>query len=139
MKIINAENLILGRMAAFVAKKAILGETVEVINCEKAVMTGNKKEIFARYKTKREIGQVYHGPYILRNPDRFVKRAIRGMLPYKQPKGKAAFERITCHKGVPEELKDKESQTIEKADIAKTASFKYITVADICKSMGAKQ
>ena len=88
--IINAIDLILGRVATVAAKKALMGENVEIVNCEKAIMTGNKKDILERYKTKRAMGQVYHGPYILRRPDMFVKRAIRGMLPYKQDKGKKA-------------------------------------------------
>ena len=135
---INAENLILGRIATFAAKQALLGEKVNIVNCEKAVMTGNKKSIFARYKAKREMGQVFHGPYILRKPDRFVKRAIRGMLPYKQDKGRKAFERIKCYVGVPEKLKDKDIQTIEKANVAKVASLRFVAVGDICKSMGGK-
>ncbi|MBR9691233.1 50S ribosomal protein L13 [Candidatus Woesearchaeota archaeon] len=136
--IINAENLILGRIATVAAKKALLGEKVEIVNCEKAIITGSKKEIAARYKAKREMGQVYHGPYILRRPERFVKRAIRGMLPYKQEKGRKAFDNIRCHIGVPEELKEKEMETIEKANISKVPSLKYVTVGNICKLMGAK-
>ena len=137
--IINAENLIMGRVATVAAKKAILGEKVDIINCEKAVMTGNKQEIFARFKRKREMGQVFHGPYILRNPERFFKRAIRGMLPYKQPKGRDALARIKCHIGVPEELKDQKTEIIEKANISKVASLRFVTIKDICKSMGGKQ
>ena len=101
-------------------------------------MTGNKKNILARYKTKREMGQVFHGPYILRRPDMFVKRTIRGMLPYKQANGRTAFDRIKCYASVPEGLKDKKAETIEKADISKVESLRYVTVKDICKSMGAK-
>jgi len=136
--IINAENLILGRMATVAAKKALIGEEIKIVNCEKAVMTGNKKTIFAKYKAKREKGQVYHGPYILRNPGRFVKRTIRGMLPYKKSKGRKAFERIECYGGIPEEIKDKKMETIEKANISNVPSLRYVTVKDICKSMGEK-
>jgi large subunit ribosomal protein L13 len=136
--IINAKDLILGRVATVAAKKALMGEKVDIVNCEKAIMTGNKKEILARYKAKRAMGQVFHGPYILRRADMFVKRVIRGMLPYKQDKGRKAFERIRCYKGVPEGLKDEKTETIEKANISKVPSLRYITVADICKSMGEK-
>ena len=136
--IIDASNLILGRIATVAAKKALLGEKVDVVNCSKVLMTGNKKEIIARYKAKREMGQVYHGPYIQRRVDIFVKRTIRGMLPYKQAKGREAFERIRCYRSVPESLKDKKMETIEKANISKVPTLKYITVAEICKSMGAK-
>ncbi|MBD3354766.1 50S ribosomal protein L13 [Candidatus Woesearchaeota archaeon] len=136
--IINAEDLILGRIATVAAKNALMGERIDIVNCEKAVMTGNKKEILARYKKKREMGQVYHGPYIFRRPDMFVKRLIRGMLPYKQEKGRKALERIRCHSGVPEKPKEGKMETIEEANISKVPSLRYVTVKDICKSMGEK-
>ncbi len=37
--IIDANNMILGRLASFAAKKALLGEKIDVINCEKAVIS----------------------------------------------------------------------------------------------------
>jgi len=39
--IVDASNMILGRMVSYVAKKALLGEKVDIVNCEKAVITGN--------------------------------------------------------------------------------------------------
>ena len=55
--IIDANNLILGRMATFVAKQALLGEEISIVNCEKAIMTGNKQQILAKYKKKNEYGK----------------------------------------------------------------------------------
>ena len=48
--IINAENLVLGRMAAVVAKQALLGEDINIVNCEKAVITGDKVSNYEKYK-----------------------------------------------------------------------------------------
>ena len=138
MTIIDAEYLIVGRIATVVAKKALLGEKIDIVNCEKAVMTGNKKEISQRYREKRERGQPTKGPFIPRRPDMFVRRVIRGMLPYKQEKGRKAFERIMCYLGVPDEFKDKKLETIEKANISKVMNLKNIPVGEICKEMGAK-
>ena len=136
--IINAENLILGRMATFAAKKALLGEKIDIINCEKAVMTGNKKQILAKYKWKREIGRPTKGPFIPRRADMFVRRTLRGMLPYKQEKGRKAFDNLMCYMGVPEKFKDKETEKIEKADTSKLPNLKFITIETICKFMGGK-
>ena len=136
--IINAENLILGRIGTVAAKRALSGEKVDIVNCEKAIMTGNKSEILGKYKARRERGQKTQGPFIPRRPDMFVRRLIRGMLPYKQEKGRKAFERVMCYLGVPEEFKDKELETIEKANISKVPSLRYVTVAQICKEMGGK-
>ena len=71
-------------------------------------------------------------------PDRFVKRAIRGMLPYKKERGRSAFKNIKCHLGVPEDLKDKKLDTIKEANIDKVPNLKYIKVKDVCKHIGAK-
>jgi len=138
MIIINTENLILGRMATVVAKKALLGEQIRIINCEKAVLTGSKKNILEKYKARRARGQFNKGPYIPRRPDMFVKRAIRGMLPYKQEKGRNAFESVKCYLGVPEEFKDKETEVIENANINKIQTLKFMFVGDICKELGSK-
>ena len=45
MKIIDGNDAILGRLASFVAKNALEGEEIVVLNCEKVVITGNKKRI----------------------------------------------------------------------------------------------
>jgi len=136
--IIDATDLILGRMAAFAAKKALLGEKVDIINCENIVITGSKAFILSKYKQRRERGVPLKGPYIPRMPDRFVRRSIRGMLSYKKPRGKQAFERIMCYLGVPEKFKDKETQTIERANISKVPSLRYIRVGELCRLLGAK-
>ena len=138
MTIINARNLILGRMASEVAQRALLGEKIELINCEQAIITGNRKQIIAKYLKRIARGTPTTGPFIPRRPDMFVKRAIRGMLPYKRERGRQAFSRIRCHRGVPTSLAGKETATIEHADISKLPNLKYTTVKDICKTIGAK-
>jgi large subunit ribosomal protein L13 len=136
--IINAENLILGRFVTVVAKKAILGEKVDIVNCEKAVITGNRQEIITKYKDRVARGAMFHGPYFPRRADRVVKRTVRGMLPYKQDKGRKALGRVKCYIGVPEEFKGKQIETIEKANISNAKSIRYVVVGEICKLIGAK-
>ncbi|MBW3022862.1 50S ribosomal protein L13 [Candidatus Woesearchaeota archaeon] len=136
--IIDATDLVLGRMSAYVAKQALQGEKVDIINCEKAVITGNKKQILARYHQKRELGRnPYKGPFYPRASDRIVKRTIRGMLPYKQEKGKKAFKSVMCYVGVPSKLKDQKPETLPKANVSKLKNYKYITVGEISKLLGA--
>lgn len=134
--IIDATDLIVGRFATVAAKKAMLGEKVDVINCEKAVITGSRSRIISDMKRKRDRGVPLQGPYFPRMPDRLVRRMIRGMLPYKQAKGAEAFKRVMCYMGVPEG-KDK-AETIESASIKKLPNVKYLKIADICKEFGVK-
>lgn len=138
MAIIDARNLILGRMASEVAQRALLGERIELINCGEAVITGNRKQILAKQVVRRARGTPTTGPFIQRRPDMFVKRAIRGMLPHKRDRGREAFSRIRCHRGVPSALEGKEAETIRHADISKLPNLRYVTVKEICRALGAK-
>ncbi|MCC7574612.1 50S ribosomal protein L13 [Candidatus Woesearchaeota archaeon] len=137
MIVIDAKDLILGRLSAYVVKQALLGETVHVVNAEKVVITGNKRNTIALYKQRRERGAPMVGPFFPRMPDRIVKRAMRGMLDYNKPSGKSAFARIRCHIGVPESLKDKEAVSFPKMSVDKTHA-QYIYIAEISKELGAK-
>lgn len=138
MKIINAENGVTGRVATVVAKNALLGEEVAVLNCEKAVVTGKKEAIIARFKRKREMGTPAKGPFQPKRSDRIMKRIIRGMLPYKQHKGREALKRIKCYNGVPEGFTGKEMTSIKEADVKKMQNLKYLSLAEISKIIGAK-
>ena len=138
MVVIDASDLILGRLATVVAKRALLGESIDVINCEKAIITGNKKAILGRYQQKREIGSPLKGPFFPRRPDMLVRRTIRGMLPYKRGKGKDAFKRVKCHIGIPKGLENQKTETIKNASISKLTTLKYIRVQDLSKSLGAR-
>ncbi|MFW6014181.1 MAG: 50S ribosomal protein L13 [Candidatus Nanoarchaeia archaeon] len=138
MIIINAKNQIVGRLAAHVAKQAILGQEVKIINCEEAVVSGNKKDVLQKYKRKRSMGIPLQGPYYRRSPEFIVKRTIRGMLPYKKGKGSEAFNRIKCYKGVPSELAEKEQCQVPGADYSKITKAGVVTVGEISKELGAR-
>lgn len=126
-------------MASFVVKKALLGEKIDIVNCEKAIVTGTKKDIFGRYRRQSERGGPFKGPFLPKMSDRFVRRSIRGMLDYKNERGKEAFKRIMCYTSIPDEFKDKKMETIKEADISRIKTLKYVSVADICKFLkGAK-
>ena len=48
--IINGENLILGRLATYVVKKALEGESITILNCDKVVITGPRKYLIERFE-----------------------------------------------------------------------------------------
>jgi len=108
-KIIDANGAIFGRLCSYVAKRALEGEEIIIVNSEKAVISGNKKEIIERYKNIRaKGGHSQKGPKYSKVSYKMLKRGIRGMLPdHRKGQGKLALKRITCHNKVPEEFKDK--------------------------------
>ena len=136
--IIDATDTILGRLATSAAKHALLGEDVIVINAEKAVVSGEKQRVLADWREKYARGVPSKGPFIHRHPDRLVRRVIRGMLPYKNPRGAAAYKRVRCYSGVPEAYADKEAVKIG-ATKMKLPNTKYVTVLDISKNLGGAQ
>ena len=135
MIIVNAENLILGRMATFVAKQSLLGNEVRVINADKAIISGAKATTIAHISNSRNRGTPAKGPFITTMPDRYVRRVIRGMLPYKLPKGAEAYKRVLCYVGTPEELSGKETTPLPYADMKKLSNLKYITVGEVLKKV----
>lgn len=134
--LINAENLILGRLASFVAKKALLGESIEIINCEKAVIVGSKRDIIETYKERLNRTMPSSGPFVHRREDFFVRRAIRGMLTYKQGRGKDAFARIKCYLGIPDKFKNEKAETLREADVNVRGMVKFIFIKDLCMELG---
>lgn len=139
MKIYNAEGMILGRLATHIAKDALLGEDIKVVNCEKAIISGKKVNTFVHEKIRRDRkGYPLKSAKFSRLPDKFVRRAIRGMVPWKQTRGKEAYKKIMCYIGVPEELAGQETITINDASVKKLPKLNYITVGKVCKQLGGK-
>ncbi len=135
---IDASGVVLGRMCSYIAKRLLLGDFIMVVNCEKAVISGRKKHTLRAYQEKRERGQPTKGVFFPRRPDLFVKRIVRGMLPYKQYKGMAALRRLHCYIGVPDELKGKSKEILAEASISKLSCARYIMLGDLCKLLGGR-
>jgi large subunit ribosomal protein L13 len=138
MIIIDATDLILGRLASYAAKEALLGHEIIIINSEKAFISGKKSNVFEFYLHKMERGTPIKGPFLHRMPDKIVRRTIRGMLPWKHAKGKAIYRKVKCYVGVPEEFKDKKGITIESANVKKLPTLKYTDLLTLSKRLGAK-
>ena len=134
-RVVDAQQATLGRLATRVAKYLLEGDEVHVINSEKAIVSGKKRMIRDEYKEKRRIGTYRKGPFFHRSPDRIVKRSIRGMIPYQKPRGRAAYKRLRCHVGIPEELKKEKAEVIEDAN---KNHVNYYTIERISQVLGAK-
>jgi len=134
MAVIDATDMPIGRLSSIVAKRLLNGEEIHIVNAERAIINGNKEEIIGRYRKKREIGGTKRkGPYFPRMPHMIIKRTVRGMLPYQQPKGRNAYKKLRVYIGIPEELKEKE---IEKLNLKK--SVNYITLKELSEYLGLK-
>jgi len=136
--IIDASNLLLGRMATYIAKQALLGEKIDIINCEQALISGKKSMVISKYKKKKAQGEHGHGPFFNSMPDRLVRRTIRGMLPYKTSRGKEAYKRVMCYIGVPDEFKESKILSIPEANHDKLPILSTVRIGYICSQIGGK-
>jgi len=128
--IVDAENVVLGRLASFVAMRLRgkhkpmftpsmdCGDHVIVINADKVHLTGNKrdKDIFYWHTgypggiKQRTKGQILDGRY----PERVVEKAVQRMLP-RGPMGRKVFSNLRVYAGAEH---PHEAQTPELVDVA---------------------
>ncbi len=138
MKVYDAENQILGRMASVIAKELLKGESIVVVNCEKSVLTGNPKQKREFYAHRFERGDPIHGPFFPRQPERIFRRTVRGMLPWDKARGRDAYRNLKVFVGIPEDVRSAEKAKVRAAD-AEKLKVKYSTLGDIAISIGAKK
>ncbi|MFC2174961.1 50S ribosomal protein L13 [archaeon] len=135
MKVIDAEGAVLGRMATQAAKTLLKGEKVVIVNAEKAVISGNKTDIYEKYKQRwdrADRANPRHSPKLLRPPDKIVRRTVRGMLNHTTTRGAKAYKSLKVYIGVPEEYVDKGEK------YGKATPRKKIDVLELSKMLGWK-
>jgi len=139
MVILNAEKMVLGRLASFAAKKALAGEQVTIVNSEKAVISGSRDDAMAKMKIRLGIrgkGNPEKGPKYSRMPDKVFRKAVRGMLPWKSSRGKEAYRRVHVYIGIPQELAGK---AFEKMPENTSKEFRRsVELGALCRLLGAK-
>jgi len=139
MIVIDGRELVLGRLASFVAKKLLEGERVTVLNAEHVVISGKVDATLNSYKAwlaTRNVANPRKGPFHPKRPEDIVRRAIRGMLPYSKPRGIAAFRRLRVYLGVPEDFSGKEMVQVPRASLAELGTKRFIKVGELSKKLG---
>ena len=132
--ILDATNCNLGRIASVAAKLSLLGNKVDIVNAEKALVSTSR---LAKYDMKvTELGTRDWGPFFPRVPHLLVKRTIRGMLPWKSSRGREAYKRIRVFTGVPGKLEGKSQ--VRKDLLIDSDIMKHITVEELSKRIGNK-
>jgi large subunit ribosomal protein L13 len=125
-------------MASKVAKHLLNGDEITILNAEKAILSGRKKSKVAEAKEFLEVGAPERGPFHYRRPDRIVKKTVRGMVPFKQPKGKNALKRLKVYMGVPKDFRDLELIAFDEARATKLKG-PHITLAELAREVGWNQ
>lgn len=138
---VDASGQILGRLASRVAKLLLDGKKVIVFNAEKAVLSGDKGRIVEKFRV-RYARRTLKNPEKLghrepRTPHGILRKAIRGMLPRKKPKGREAFKRLRVYSGMPEIPEGAKIVSFEDASYTKLGKG-YVYLGEIAKIFGWK-
>ncbi len=141
LKIINASDILMGRMASYVAEELLKGEKIAIINAGECIISGDKRTVFDKYLHRRHrssiVNPARHGPFFPRRPEGIIKRAVRGMLPHKKAKGRDAMKRLRIYIGVPAELEGKPVEEIDIKDVNTLKIPKYIKLKELSTMLGA--
>ena len=144
-ELVDATDKILGRFCSQVAKKALLGHRIVIINAKDAVISGKKRNIHEKYLARLNIHTATNprrGPFWPRRPDNVMRSVIKKMLPRKKVRGKEALKRVHVYIGdIPERFRNKYQKltTIDIPDANKERlSYynKYITLENLCSRIG---
>ncbi|ESS06018.1 MAG: LSU ribosomal protein L13P [uncultured archaeon A07HB70] len=131
--VVDARDCILGRVASEVATRAIAGDAVAVVNAERAVITGNEESTMSVYRKRADIGSD-SGPYYPKRPDGIMKRAVRGMVPYKTDRGREAFENVRVYVGNPF---DGEGTVVEGTSLDRLSNINFTSLGEVSEQLGA--
>ncbi len=133
---IDGSDLILGRMASIVAKRLLNGEEITVLNAEHCVLSGHSKVDDKReFLEIRGLTNPSLGPKHPKRADTFVRRTIRGMLPWRKSRGRMAFKRLKVYRGFPKEF---DGIKLEKPSEANASRLRgpYLRVGDLIREIG---
>jgi len=143
--LLDATDKILGRFCSQVAKKALLGHYIVIINAKDAIISGTKRDIHEKFLAKLNISTATNplrGPFHERRPDTFMRRVIKQMLPRKKLRGKEALKRVHVYiSDIPERFKNRYQNLIPlevyNAEKKRLSYYnKYITLENLCTRIG---
>jgi large subunit ribosomal protein L13 len=121
--VVDATNCIAGRMCSHVSKLLLQGNRVNIVNAEKAMLSGNRYKTIELYKEHLGISSVtnpIHGPFHPRRPDTILSKRLR------------------VYMGVPERIKGAKMQSFADSKISKPESY-YISIGEVAKQIGWKR
>ncbi len=136
MKIVyDGSEAVFGRISSKVAKDLLKGNDVDLLNCDKMIISGDKKLLAKKILAKREMGSggSMKGPKYPRTNEKLVKRMIRGMLPFDRAKGRDALRRLKCYDSYSDEGKKIESECKDIVKSEYRKPMKFASVAEIVR------
>jgi len=140
---IDGSGHMLGRLAATVAKSVLQGNRVVILRSELINLSGNfyrNKLKYLAFLRKRCNVNPARGPFHYRSPSEIFKRTVRGMVPHKTARGKAALKRLKVFEGIPPPYDKKKRVVVPQAMriMCLKPGRKYCYVGRLSREVGWK-
>ncbi len=135
MVVIDAQGAVIGRLGARVAKLLLAGQSVEIINADKAVMLGTlsvarEKYLLRRHQKNKRTPE--DSPVWPRTPHLLLRRMIRGMLPWSSRRGRDAYHLLKVSSG------PASGKSVKVAEASSAEKHNMFTIAELCVELGGK-
>ena len=145
--VFDADGLVMGRLASITAELLLKAarsdrdDKIIIVNAEKAIITGSKDSVFAKYHSKYKLNHARKGPYFPRMPDMILKRAVRGMLPYQsKTSGRRALKNLRVEIGTPSYLSDGMPEGHKEGDVSvikRGLPDRFVRLGEVSANLGA--
>jgi len=139
--VIDGRGHLVGRLASKVAKEILRGQRVVVVRCELMNMSGSlfrKKLEWEEFLNKANNTNPRRQFKHYRSPSRMFWRIVRGMLPHKTSKGKAALQHLKVFEGIPSPYDQKKRMVVPEAlkVLRMKAHRKFCVFGDLAQMAG---
>jgi large subunit ribosomal protein L13Ae len=139
--IIDGRGHLVGRLASLVAKQMLRGQRVVVVRCEEMNISGS---LFRNNLKYHEFLHKSNNSNPRRNfkhfhsPSRMFWRSLRGMLPHKEARGKAALQHLKVFEGVPYPYDQRKRMVVPSAlRICRLRPMRnFCVLGDLCTMVG---
>jgi len=124
--IIDGKDHVVGKLAAFIAKKLLEGYEITVVCTEKLKFTGPLHRQLGKYESYQKKRCLYNparGPFHQKEPSKHFTKIVRGMIPRKTIRGTRALNNLTCYEGIPKNMEGVERMIVPNALIQVTADI----------------
>jgi large subunit ribosomal protein L13 len=137
---VDASGKIAGRLCSRVAKLLLGGNSVVVLNADKALFSGSRSNVMATFFEKLKIASVVHpkhGPFHPRTPAGILSRMVRGMIPRSKPSGEVALRRLRVYEGLPSQYNSIKLTEFEETKATKPLAY-YVPLGEVAIRIGWK-
>ena len=137
---IDAAGQIVGRMSSQIAKLLLSGNSVVVVNADKALFSGHRSNVMGDFLDRLTIASVVHpkhGPFHPRTPAGILSRTIRGMIPRTKSSGVSALRRLRVYEEIPKGMDKVTFTNFDEAKATKPLAY-YVPLGEVAERIGWK-